>query len=61
MPVSRKFVTRLRRPADSARDLPALRGLAASNMALTTIVVVLIAWFGHGGCLMAERVEIPVA
>jgi hypothetical protein len=27
MPVSRKFVTRLRRPADSARALPALRGL----------------------------------
>jgi HEAT repeat protein len=27
VPVSRKFLTRLRRPADSARDLPALRGL----------------------------------
>jgi len=27
MAVSRKFITRLRRPAESARDLPALRGL----------------------------------
>jgi hypothetical protein len=27
MAVSRKFLARLRRPSDSARDLPALRGL----------------------------------